>query len=162
MRLWMCDCSFTQRVLNIYWSVYSAAWLLRGWCHVKLLPSRRKYTIQPCTCLQCHFIRSHIRRMHVLSCNLPPALLAEWAGSFTWCCSNMGEEWIPKWGSAHKIDHGEENSPAVPAGIRTRDLSIASPSLYHWAIHAPHIVDLISGRTDDDTNKRESKFALGD
>ena len=26
-------------------------------------------------------------------------------------------------------DPGEENSPAAPAGIRTRDLSIASPAL---------------------------------
>ena len=27
------------------------------------------------------------------------------------------------------VDPGEENSPAVPAGIRTRDLSITSPVL---------------------------------
>ena len=31
--------------------------------------------------------------------------------------------------SAQKVDPGEENSPAVPAGIRTRDLSITSPAL---------------------------------
>ena len=31
--------------------------------------------------------------------------------------------------SAQKVDHGEENSPAAPAGIRTRDLSITSPAL---------------------------------
>ena len=31
--------------------------------------------------------------------------------------------------SAQKVDLGEENSPAVPAGIRTRDLSITSPVL---------------------------------
>ena len=31
--------------------------------------------------------------------------------------------------SAQKVDPGEENSPAVPAGIRTRDLSITSPVL---------------------------------
>ena len=31
--------------------------------------------------------------------------------------------------SAHKVDPGEENSPAAPAGIRTRDLSITSPAL---------------------------------
>ena len=33
--------------------------------------------------------------------------------------------------SAQKLDPGEGNSPAVPAGTRTRDLSITSPSLYH-------------------------------
>ena len=31
--------------------------------------------------------------------------------------------------SAQIVDHGEENSPAAPAGIRTRDLSIMSPAL---------------------------------
>ena len=31
--------------------------------------------------------------------------------------------------SAQKVDPGEENSPAAPAEIRTRDLSITSPAL---------------------------------
>ena len=31
--------------------------------------------------------------------------------------------------SAQKTDPGEENSPAAPAGIRTRDLSVTSPAL---------------------------------
>ena len=30
---------------------------------------------------------------------------------------------------AHKVDSGEENSPAVPAGIRTRNLSNAGLAL---------------------------------
>ena len=30
--------------------------------------------------------------------------------------------------SAHKVDSGEENSPAAPAGIRTRNLLITSPA----------------------------------
>ena len=40
-----------------------------------------------------------------------------------------GVEWIPKEESAQKVDPGEENSPTAPAGIRTRDLSITSPTL---------------------------------
>ena len=32
--------------------------------------------------------------------------------------------------SADKVDSGEENSPAAPAGIRIRNLSITSPALY--------------------------------
>ena len=36
---------------------------------------------------------------------------------------------IPKYDSAQKVDPGEENTPAAPAGIRTRDLSITSPAL---------------------------------
>ena len=31
--------------------------------------------------------------------------------------------------SAQKVDPGEQNCPAIPAGTRTRDLSIASPAL---------------------------------
>ena len=38
--------------------------------------------------------------------------------------------------SAHKVDSGEENSSAAPAGIRTRNLSITSPALYQQAIPA--------------------------
>ena len=35
------------------------------------LGARSVYTIQPCTRLQCHFIRSHTRRVHAcVSCNL--------------------------------------------------------------------------------------------
>ena len=96
----MIDCSFTQHDLNIHPSGYSAVYLLHGWCHVKLPLSRCPLrvnsttmhqitvsvcstTIQPCTSLQYHFAWSHI-------CNLPPALLAEWSGSFTCYCSKRG------------------------------------------------------------------------
>ena len=27
------------------WCIYSAIWLLQGWCHVKLLPSRHKFCV---------------------------------------------------------------------------------------------------------------------
>ena len=37
-------------------------------------------------------------------------------------------ERIPKSESAQKVDTGEENSPAAPAGTRTRDRPITSPS----------------------------------
>ena len=50
----------------------------------------------------------------VFRCNLPPALLA-----------------------AHKVNTGEEISPAAPAGIRTRNLSITSTALYQRAIPTP-------------------------
>ena len=60
--------------------------------------------------------------------NLPPALLAEWPGSLTCHCGNMGVEWTPNKKSAHKVDSGEENSPAAPAGIQTH-LSIVSLAL---------------------------------
>ena len=43
------------------------------------------------------------------------------------------------WESAQKVDPGEENSPAVPAGIRTRDLSITSPVLYPLSYPRPNL-----------------------
>ena len=58
----------------------------------------------------------------MFNCNLPPALLAEWPGSFTRYCGNTGVKQILKSASAQKVDPGEENSPAAPAGTRTRDL----------------------------------------
>ena len=63
-----------------------------GWCHVKLLPSSAHVL---CTTAQIHFIRSHIRRVHVclaVSCHLP--FWAECPGSFTFYCGNTGEERI--------------------------------------------------------------------
>ena len=39
--------------------------------------------------------------------------------------------------SAHKVNSGEENSPATPVGIRTPNCSITSPALYQKAIPAP-------------------------
>ena len=69
------------------------------------------YTTLTCTSLQCRFIRSQISSMHVfLTCNLPPALLAEWPGPFTCYCGNTGVERIPNSESTQKIDPGEENS----------------------------------------------------
>ena len=43
----------------------------------------------------CHFMQSHIHNgVCVFGCNLAPALLAEWPGSFTCYCGNTGVERI--------------------------------------------------------------------
>ena len=57
-------------------------------------------------------------------------------------------ERIPKQESAQKVDPGEENSPAVPAGIRTRDLSITSPVLYPLSYPRPQ--DILKDDDDDE------------
>ena len=52
LRFWMIDCSVLQGVLNIHWSgalIYSAVCLLHGWCHVRLLPSRRMFGVHHAT-----------------------------------------------------------------------------------------------------------------
>ena len=46
------------------------------------------YTIQSCT-MSLH-AKPHTLGVCVFSCNLPPALLAEWPGSFTCYCGNTG------------------------------------------------------------------------
>ena len=75
------------------WRAYSAVWLLHGRCHVKLLPSRRvlctSYNHAPCHIISC-------KATYVFNCNLPPALLAEWPGSFTCYCRETGVERILK------------------------------------------------------------------
>ena len=53
------------------------------------------YTIQPCSM---SLVQSHIRNgVCVFNSNLPPALLAEWPGSFMCYCGNTGVERIPDW-----------------------------------------------------------------
>ena len=74
--------------------VYLQRW--HGWCYMKLLPFwrilRTPYNHAPR-----HFMQiSHIRKVHAC-CNLPPALWAEWPGSFTCYCGNTGVERILKW-----------------------------------------------------------------
>ena len=59
--------------------MYLQRW--HGWCHMKLLPSRRVL----CTSYN-HATSCKTTYVCVFRCNLPPALLAEWPGSFTCCC----------------------------------------------------------------------------
>ena len=92
----------TQRIFEYPRSSYSAVWLLRGWCHVKLLPSRHKFCVHHTTVHQFAMsfsLKPHndICRMHVcLAQTSHSALLAERLGSFACYCGNMGVEWILK------------------------------------------------------------------
>ena len=64
-------------------------------------------------------MKPHTKGACVFSCiNLPLTLLAESPGSCTCYCGNTGAERIWKYESAQKVDPGEENSPAAPAGTR--------------------------------------------
>ena len=42
--------------------------------------------------------------------------------------------------SSEKAEAGKKKSPAAPDGTRTRDLSITSPAIHHWAIPAPQFL----------------------
>jgi len=67
MPLWMSD-SFTQPVFWISTEVVTKLFgFAHGWCHVKLLPFRRKFCVHHATMHQftVSLIQNHIRRMHI-------------------------------------------------------------------------------------------------
>ena len=102
--------------------VYIQRW--HGWCHMKLLPSRR-VLCTPYNHAPCHFMQSHIRKMHAylaVTCHLhiwqnDRVFLSATAGTRGWNAYRNE--------SAQKVDPGEENS----AVIRTHDLLITRPAL---------------------------------
>ena len=69
------------------WCTYSAGMASAKWNCCRLGASSVD-TIQPCT-MSLH-AKPHTKGVCVFSCNLPPALLAEWPGSFMCYCSNTG------------------------------------------------------------------------
>ena len=72
-----------------------------------------------------------VRGVCMFSCNLPPALLAEWLGPFTCHCSNTGVE-----GTLNKSQHTKFTlkKKIFPLLLQlvfwTGNLSITSPTLY--------------------------------
>ena len=77
-----------------------------------------------------------VKGVCVIMCNLPPAFLAKWLGSFTCHCGNTGVERTPNTESARKVNSGEENPPRAPAAIWTPNFWITSLALYQQAIPA--------------------------
>ena len=74
--------------------MYLQCW--HGWCHMKLQPSQRKFCVHHTTMHHVTSCKATYVGVCVFSCNLPPALLAEWPGSFTCYCGNTGVERILK------------------------------------------------------------------
>ena len=78
----------------------------------------------------CHFMQSHIHKVYV--CLAVTFHLYFWQNDQDLLCATAvtwGWNGIPKYESAQKIDPGEENSPAAPAGIQTCNVLITSPVL---------------------------------
>ena len=71
----------------------------RGWCHMKLQPSWRKSCVHHTTM---HHAKPHTWGVCVFSSNLPPALFAEWPGSFMCYFGNTGVERIYQNKSQHR------------------------------------------------------------
>ena len=86
-------CIFLTFFYPLKCCIYSAVWLLHGWCHMKLLPSWHiLYT--PCNHAPCHITSCKATYLGscMFNCNLPPVFMAEWQGSFMCCCGNTGVE----------------------------------------------------------------------
>ena len=80
-----------------------------------------------------HILSTPCNAMCMFSCNLPPALLAEWPGSFMSYCCNTG--WTH---TEIRVSTGSWPwMRKFPARIWSFNLLITSPVLYHWAIPTP-------------------------
>ena len=109
----------TLKEKKLHWSIYSTDLADAAWncCRLGIFCIHH-------TTMHCHFMQSHIGRVHAclaVSCHLhfwqnDQGLLC--APVITWGWNKYPDE------SAQKDDPGEENSPAAPAGTRTRNPSI--------------------------------------
>ena len=71
------------------------------------------------------------RGVRVFSCNKPPAILAEWPGSFACHCGSTRCGTDTETRVSTEVNFREDTSPAAPVEDRTRNLPIASPALYY-------------------------------
>ena len=62
--------------------------------------------------------------------------------------------------SVQKVNSGEENSPAPPAGTQTRILSLTSPALYQRAILAKCMPVMILNEHEN-TNGKSTQLSQG-
>ena len=84
------------------------------------------YAIQPCAC---HFMQSHIYKVHAclaVTCHL--YLWQNYRDLLRATAVTRGET-DAEIRVSIEVDLGEANSPAAPAGTRTRDLSVMSPAV---------------------------------
>ena len=79
-----------------------------------------------------------VKGVCMFRCNLPPALLAEWPGSFMCHCGNKEVEWTLNKSQHAKVNSGEENSPSTPARIQTSYLLIVCPTALSTSYPGSH------------------------
>ena len=145
MWFWMTDCILLQHVLEYprKWCAYSTVWLLQHRCqvpifvHISCIP----YKHAP---VYSHFIKTYICSVYVFSCNLPPALWAEWPGSFT-CCGNTGRNRYQSKSQHSKLTPEKKIHPPHLQGLQsatfqpwvqcsTTELSLLNILLHHLKI----------------------------
>ena len=96
------------------------------------------YTIQPCTCFECHCIRNHIRRVHV--CLAVTGHLHFWQnGRDPWRATAVTRGWN---GCRNKSQHRKmipekKIVPPFLPGLEPAPFRSRVPHYNHWAIPAP-------------------------
>ena len=151
MQLWMSDCSFIPcyAFSNVHqkWCTYSAFRLLHGamWncCHLGT-----HYLCTPHTSLQCHFIQSHIGRVHV--CLAVTWHLHFWQNDWDLVHATVVTQWLVSWCFEHsKVTQGWngyrnrcqcrmltlEKKILLPLLPGCEPLSVPSPPLCHWPMY---------------------------
>ena len=129
----MSDYPFVAPIFNIH--LCGISLVLHGRCRVKLLPSGRKLCVHHSTMhqLKCHFNQSHIGRVYV--CLAVTCHLHFWRNDRDRLRATVVTK--GRNGYRNKSQHRKLSliffffffSPATPAGTRTRDLLITSPTL---------------------------------
>ena len=108
-------------------NIYNAVWLLHGWCHVKKCFCLGAFSVHRTTMHHATSLHAKPRTQSacVYSCSTPPALLAEWPGSFTCYCGNT----VTQENTIHLLH--------LP-GLEPRTFWSRDRRCNHWAISAPH------------------------
>ena len=102
------------------------AWLVPH--ETAAVSARSVYTIHPCT-MSFH-AKLHRWDACVFSCNLPPALLAEWPGSFTcYYCGNTGVEMIRNTSKHRKLTPEKKSIPPLCGDSNPRPFNRESGAL---------------------------------
>ena len=89
-----------------------------------------------------------VKDVCVFRCNLPPALLAEWPGSFTCHCSNMGVEWTLNKSQHTKLSLKKKILLLLLSGFKLTTLQLWVQCFFQQAILAPEESSLTQSGLD--------------
>ena len=119
--------SRAERNYCLQYNIYNAVWLLDGWCHVKNCFCLGAFSVHRTTMHHATSLHAkpHTHGACLYSCNMPPALLAEWPVSFTCYCGNT----VTQENTFHLLH--------LP-GLEPRTFWSRDRHCNHWAISARH------------------------
>ena len=150
----------------VYWQrSVGVAWLVPR----EMLPFRRRFCVHHSTMHQVIVSlhsKPHRQGVCVFSSNLPPALLAEWPGSFTCYCGNTGVDGYRNKSQHRKLTQEKKIFPPLLPGLEPRTFRSRVRRSNHWAIPAPQSHKTVSTdhnfwrarRTEADSSQGPSAY----